>query len=412
MTEHNGVSAALLRRLRTEAPALATAATALLAQELPVYRRLPAEELRGDVRRIVEETILGFAELLAGRPSVDPRRLAGARASAGRRAEEGIPVDAVTSAYHVGAQVCVDAIRPHATADEMTVLHRELLGYLRIMLAEVMAGYLEERQALIGESGAARQSLLSALLDGGDSRTVAQRAGISLPARYAVLSLVIAAHPDEQHPDIDATVAARRKIRRITAELDRRIGQPVLARIAPDQAIVLLPATAPAGGPLDGDSGTRLRSLIDALSRAAEAPILAGVTAGPPDQVPALARQAAEVRDVAAVFRRPAGLYQLGDLLLEYQLTRPGAARAELAALLRPIIGKPDLVPTLRLYLEANLNRRKVATQLHVHPNTVDYRIRRVAVLTGLDVAEHRDLLTLSAALAAHDAESATAASG
>ncbi|GAA4965676.1 helix-turn-helix domain-containing protein [Actinoplanes utahensis] len=67
-----------------------------------------------------------------------------------------------------------------------------------------------------------------------------------------------------------------------------------------------------------------------------------------------------------------------------------------------------DLVPTLRLYLEADLNRRKVATQLHVHPNTVDYRIRRVAVLTGLDTTAHRDLLTLSAALAAHDAATAT----
>ncbi|MEV7028513.1 helix-turn-helix domain-containing protein, partial [Kitasatospora sp. NPDC093558] len=44
-----------------------------------------------------------------------------------------------------------------------------------------------------------------------------------------------------------------------------------------------------------------------------------------------------------------------------------------------------------------------VAAQQHVHPNTVDYRIRRIAALTGLNPAEHGDRIKLSAALAALD---------
>ena len=401
------VERAFYERLVAETPRLAVLATARLAEELPLYRRLPAEELQGDVRQVFENGIRAFTDLLGGRPSPDSGRLARIRASAAKRAQEGIPIEAVTSAYHVGAQACIDAMSPFATPADMAAVHRTLLEYLRIALSEVAAGYVEERQALVGESGAARDSLLAALLGGTEIDATAQRVGVTLPQSYVVLSLAIEPHPDEQDPDIDSSIAGRRKLRRLRTELDRLVGQAVLARLSPDGGLVLIPRAA-APNPMTGEGWSWLRRLMDSLMAAAGVSVVAGATCGPPEEVAPLARQATEIRDVARTFSRPGGGYRLDDLLLEFQLTVPSPARRELAALVWSLVDKPDLIPTLRLYLANNLNRRRVAALLHVHANTVDYRMRRVAAITGLDITVHRDLVVLTAALAALDAERAS----
>ncbi|WP_425555937.1 PucR family transcriptional regulator [Kitasatospora nipponensis] len=100
---------------------------------------------------------------------------------------------------------------------------------------------------------------------------------------------------------------------------------------------------------------------------------------------------------------RGPGLYLLDDVLLEYQLSRPSPARDRLAALLAPLARRPELLDTLRTFLACGLDRRQAAARLQVHPNTVDYRLRRATELTGLDAARGADQLTLRAALAARD---------
>ncbi|MET9433186.1 helix-turn-helix domain-containing protein [Streptomyces sp. NPDC006551] len=90
-------------------------------------------------------------------------------------------------------------------------------------------------------------------------------------------------------------------------------------------------------------------------------------------------------------------------MLLESQLSRPSPARDGLAALLHPLDTRPELLTTLRTFLACSLDRRQAAARLQVHPNTVDYRLRKATDLTGLDVPGRR-LVTLHAALAAHDA--------
>ncbi|MDG4863407.1 helix-turn-helix domain-containing protein, partial [Streptomyces sp. T-3] len=56
--------------------------------------------------------------------------------------------------------------------------------------------------------------------------------------------------------------------------------------------------------------------------------------------------------------------------------------------------------------------RRPTAAELHVHPNTVDYRLRRISELTGLDPANTADVPLLSAALAARSTRHRSAAEG
>ncbi len=56
----------------------------------------------------------------------------------------------------------------------------------------------------------------------------------------------------------------------------------------------------------------------------------------------------------------------------------------------------PDLLLTLDAYYHCDMNRALTASTLNVHPRTLDYRLRRVRDLTGLDPASTRGVRVLS----------------
>ena len=58
-----------------------------------------------------------------------------------------------------------------------------------------------------------------------------------------------------------------------------------------------------------------------------------------------------------------------------------------------------DYLATLAAYFQQNGSPRRAAQQLHVHPNTVSYRIRRAEELTGLSLHIHRDRLMAEVAV-------------
>jgi DNA-binding PucR family transcriptional regulator len=74
---------------------------------------------------------------------------------------------------------------------------------------------------------------------------------------------------------------------------------------------------------------------------------------------------------------------RLEDHPVEEALVANPQLRAKAAALLEPLEAREDFVLTLYLYLAYDRDRNRVARSLAVHPRTVDYRLRRVASLTG-----------------------------
>jgi DNA-binding PucR family transcriptional regulator len=58
-----------------------------------------------------------------------------------------------------------------------------------------------------------------------------------------------------------------------------------------------------------------------------------------------------------------------------------------------------DLVTTLAAYLTEGSSVEATARRLYVHPNTVRYRLRRIADLTGFDPVQAKDAFTLNVAL-------------
>lgn len=389
--------AELLHRHRAE---LVARVLTRLRDEIPAYRRLPAEALSGDILQVTDRNLRTFLEVLTtGRPPSD-ETLAALRESAARRAEEGIPVEYVLSAYHLGVQVIWEFVsadaRPEDVAD-LAAVNAEVLRYLQAATAAVAAGYLEERQTISGDEQLTRHTLLAALLDGNRIEDAAERAAVRLPEQYLVLSVAVGPHPDESAPGVDAAIAARRKLRRLRVELQRQVREPALTALTDDRGAALVPLPAPPEWPW-------VRQLVAALSRAAGAPVTAGVTTAPPAGVRAAAELARNLLDVALTLGRPPGPYRLDDLLLEYQLSRPSEARDRLAARLDPLDDHPELLHTLVTFLRLGRARRPTAAELHLHPNTVDYRMRKVTSLTGLDPMDGAHTAALEAALVARAA--------
>ena len=404
MIQHNnGVPGppALYVRVERQVPKLARAMIEAFVKEIPLYSHLPREQLEGEILAITTSNLrLFFAALREGR-DLSSEELGDVRTSAVRRAEERVPLDAVLSAYHVGGrigwQALVDNAQPDETDDVIAAGARVLL-YVQQVSAAVAAAYLEEQQTIYGEERDARRALASALLSGEVADSLAARLGVRIAPSYLVVSLHLDKHPDEAERGVGGAIAARRKVRRVQSTLDEWAAEPVLSLLEPSGGSALIPTGA------DGmpDVADVLSDLVGRLTVAAGSEVLAGgaVATGVTDIYRA-GRQASDIVRLARQLGRPPGGYLLQDVLLEYQLTRPSDAHEALSGLLDPLDRNPDLPHTLAVYLEHDLDRRRTAAALHVHPNTLDYRLRRIVELTGLDPATSRGLQLLGAALAA-----------
>ncbi|MBV9291440.1 MAG: helix-turn-helix domain-containing protein [Frankiales bacterium] len=399
--ETGGTDHPLYARVERTVPKLARRMIDRFVEEIPLYGVLPREQLEGEILDITAANLRLFFSALRADRSLTDEELGGVRTSAARRAEERVPLDAVLTAYHVGGRIGWEALVADAQPDETAALiaaGSRVLAYVQQVTAAVAAAYLEEQQTIYGEERDARRALASALLAGEPAEGIAARLGAQIADAYVVVAIRLAAHPDEAEKGVGGAIAARRKVRRVQAALDAFAGEPVLSLLEPGGGAALLPTTADDAAAL----ADRLPELVAQLREASGADALAGgAVAHRSGDVVRAARQAGDVVRLARSLGKPPDGYQLRDVLLEYQLTRPSDATEELLRLLDPLDRNPDLPHTLEVYLANDLDRRRTAAALHVHPNTLDYRLRRIVELTGLDPSTTRGLQLLGAALAA-----------
>jgi len=385
------------RRLQRRLGVLTEQVVAALVASVPFYAQLPEEQLRGDITDICRHNLRVFLRALAGGGRPGGADLAAIETSATRRAGEGVPLDAVLHAYQVGLLHTWRAVQQEATAGErgeLPAVATEAMAYIAEVTRLVAAAYLEEREALTGERRSATQQLVQALLAGTATVDLAAGAGLQLAGNYTVVALGFDPSSDKQLPTATEPVALRRKLRRIERHLEQVTGGTLPALLGVDGGVVLLPTDAAGVTTVDAEE------LVGELARAAGAPVTAGVSFRPGlAAVPEASSQAHDVLRIASALGLTPGAYRLDDVLVEHALAGDRAGLERLSSMLEPL--RPDLVGTVEVYLRCDLDRRRAAALLHIHPNSVDYRLRRVKALTGLDAGTTRGVQLLGAAVVA-----------
>jgi len=308
-------------------------------------------------------------------------------ASAANRAAEGSPIEALLRYYTRGTAAMWRAVAEHLGPDEqqhLMGLTDAVFRFLSSVTTLVVRGFQHEAAGTSTGERDARFAVYSALLSGTDPHHVAGRVGIPLAPRYLVLNLRLGATPDTGASGRSPRVPQWRRtntVRRVLAEF---ASGDVLALLRDPVGTALLPLPPHPSTTEAAD----VRGLITTLSTALDAPVHAGVAIAEPDAVPAAAAVAKDVLDLVLAIERPAGAWFLDDVLVPYQLTRPGPARDLLVQRMRALDAHPDWELTLRTFLGNGYDRRLTAEALHVHPNTVDYRLGRIAEVCGIDAGD------------------------
>ena len=307
----------------------------------------------------------------------------------------GVPSNAVVHGFHEGLRLILGM----ELVQDTTWGRDTLLNSLQIAITIMYRLCATVTNAHLGEHGevARRQeavrALTSTLLSGQWTATMALKFGISNSDPYSVLALSI--RKSRHDPDRNEVTFARRTRRRMFEALAQQCDGQELALLSLIGGTVLIPAELVAEDKLD--------SLVEEIAQAADVDLTATLVSATPAEIPSAANHAHEILALVERLAYPPGLYRVADLALEYQLSRPGPALALFGQLLMPLEGYPDLRETLRVHIANDMNRSQTAHMLNVHVNTVDYRLRRVAALTGLDPARASDLWQLRSAMIARD---------
>ncbi|MDG3009456.1 PucR family transcriptional regulator [Rhodococcus sp. D2-41] len=326
--------------------------------------------------------------------------LKGARSRGAQRAAEGVPLSLVLHNWHYGGRMFLQACGEEAGEADVEGLRYLMLGYFdlhEVMVRAVVDSYQAEMAVISSEDRGADHLLARLLLSGQNATEEAERFGVRLARRYAVLAVAFAELADERGDDATRrAVAGRRKLRQVHRVLVGGGTEQVLALLEPEGGQILIP--------WDGESPRRAAqvaaALIDRIGAAAGVAVTAGLVGyAETDSLPASSALAQDILDLAVAERSPAGLYRIEDVALSYQLTRRTAGSDHLLMILAPLEPHPELLETLESYYAHNLDRAPTARDLHVHPNTVNNRINRIEELLGMDPNDVTSIMRLGAAL-------------
>jgi DNA-binding PucR family transcriptional regulator len=220
---------------------------------------------------------------------------------------------------------------------------------------------------------------------------------MTLHDAYAVV--LARGHDRALHATLDPPVAARGPLRRIVEATRVHLHPPagcVLVGMRQGEVVALYPV-----GRADEMAG--FRAQCDSLARALEEEGVSVGISGRGDGLPAIAEmyseasEALESATAAGVFGRAV---VFDDVLIDH-IARSSRHRDRiLEGTLGPLVRydaerQGELVATLRAYVESGFNLTRSAESLCVHPNTVQYRLRRIRELSGRNPFDPEDLLLL-----------------
>jgi hypothetical protein len=436
---------------------LADEITAAIVREVPQYARPDDDSYARMVRQAAWDAVHGFVIRIASpaTPGDTTARDAAEKMfrDIGRvEAARGHSLDALHTALRVGARVTWLRLRDttrRGTADieVLAQLGEAIFRHLDDLAAASAAGHAQARAELAGETERLRRRLLDMLVSAPPAplravAALAGEAGWRLPRRVAVVAVAALAGPAREAASPPPALP-------LPAPPLPALPLPAPPLPAPPLPALPLPALPPCALPPDvlvdlarrdpcllvpDPDGPGRRQQLEAQLRSWLAPALSPAwSPGSPDPSvtprgawglaavgPAVpldragdslrwARQAIDLaaRGTAGISRDaggPGGVIHCDDHLATLVLLADGELAALLSQQVLAPLGRlrPDaasrLAETLLAWLESADNAETAARRLHVHPQTVRYRLRQVTELFGeaLDEPEARFRLQLA----------------
>ncbi|MFI6576432.1 PucR family transcriptional regulator [Nocardiopsis sp. NPDC050513] len=341
--------------------------------EVPAYRGLHGSQL-AEVRAIAGWLVARSLELWAdGCVRLPPEDLERLREIGRARAADGRSIGAVVRAHRVGSAAAVRLVSEQAgdrvTATDVFALSELWLTSLDQISEHLAAGHAEAARHLDADVERARRAFLDDLLIGrqaslGAIRDRARTLGLAPPDPGVLV--VADPGPGEEHPPRGGAVSA-------AMDLVEAVGRPdALATTRSGRAVLLVPAGAAA----------RAAGVLE--DRPWRACVLEPRALTDMSAAYRLADGAVETAPPHAFGGGPLGEADACVLaLLNGGPTTPETVRR---TVLGPLLadGRAHLLETLRAYFRAGA-ATTAADALHVHPQTLRYRLRRVRELTGHD---------------------------
>ncbi|KQT92214.1 transcriptional regulator [Marmoricola sp. Leaf446] len=373
--------------LRASLPQVADRTVSAITDEVPSYSEAFTGHMGETIRGAVELALGGFLSLAERSRGAEQSPTAVAADGAyqlGRgEARSGRSVDALLSAYRIGARVAwremsTTAVAAGLDAENVGRFAELVFAYIDELSAASVAGHGDERET----TGRVRQRLLerlaAQLLAGADAEAVeraAEEAGWPVPETLTAVLV-----PDSQ---------ARAVLASLPPET-LQVAEPVEVHGEEGLAVLLVPDVH------EHRRGALLRALEHRSA-----------VAGPARPWPAVGASLARAVRVRELGRGPDSEAHLAELVLCADAVALEDLRARVLAPLRELRpgSAEKLVETLRSWLLHQGRRDAVAADLFVHAQTVRYRMTQVREVLGDRLDDPVAVLELTVALGTLDPE-------
>ncbi len=381
------------------------AITARILDEIPSYRDA-AHELINDLRAGATATAEVLARTLAEGSTVRREDLGFLRELAARRVHQGVSLEVFIHAYRVALLAYWDACAQEAARLRISraagfALASSAIEAIDIITTQAAEAYLREENRVRTQTGRAARDLVERLINGEPIDPVRRHPAAPRLDPTGMLLTVVG-----RVEQTTLAVGDALQLARDTLEESMSLGtaKPLTA-IRHGELILISAGTAPSA---------KTTSLRAARQRTVEEH---GIDVRYGISVPSLG------------FASVQQAYREATLSLSYaSASRPIVSLDELSSLEFAVIGatattravigskgsslralsRDDLaatVETIRAFSNADLNVAKAAEQIHVHPNTVRYRLQQIATKTGHDPRTFTGLVDLVCILEMTDNE-------
>jgi DNA-binding PucR family transcriptional regulator len=375
----DSVPESLLRRLKQYSGRFSTQAVSAMQERLPFFAELEASQ-RASVALVVQTAVVNFVEWMT-----DPRSNVNYTA----RAFELMPQDLTR---RIALRHSVDMMRftmeffeefvpVLARSDEqLTALTVGILKYSRDLAFSAATAYADAAEARGTWDSRMEASVVDAVVRGDTGPELLSRAAALNWDTTAPATVVVGtpAPGRESHASQDVRdIAARHGRAALTDVHGTWLVAIVSGQLTPTEKVF-------------GD-------LLDAFS---DGPVVIGPTAPMLTAAYHSASEAISGMNAVAGWRGAPRPVHARELLPERALMGDASAIAALHTdVMRPLADAgPALTETLDAYLDCGGAIEACARKLFVHPNTVRYRLRRIADFTGRDPTQPRDAYVLRVA--------------